>query len=457
MSAQEATTPSTRAPPSADTPTDFNNHFTASGKAVVEWESPGLEPQCLVHPDPRTRHIVFEACLEKDGSQCFAFFRLRIPVRHMHLHDIVLYIHIPPDHISSFEWTFGYDAAKPAVQSKLSNDPTRLCFHLQKPVQVIVPDQVPLKSKKPATAAIIQALESLTMASIFSVYLEHTTLSKPRLCSIAEAIKSGLSRPVPRYGHLHRLYKGMGGTILSLDATQPHVVAGPSGPPPSGAVHQGTTDSEVPEPPTRADSPPSYDGIGDGPPMPPVENPETSKRQRKRRRQCSASSTQSDEDVLSPRPMKWTGVQSPGLANEKATTSASAPTGSLATTDNTLFVPPWAQSLLADVAVLKGTIAKQQVMIQDLQSQVAKLEDEAGTQEEEYAALERRMDQAEADIVDLDDTAREHGETLEALEDGIATIQEDLDPARRASELEQMREDVRVEIMARLRGALDSP
>jgi flagellar motility protein MotE (MotC chaperone) len=96
-------------------------------------------------------------------------------------------------------------------------------------------------------------------------------------------------------------------------------------------------------------------------------------------------------------------------------------------------------------------------MIQDLQSQVAKLEDLARSQEEEYAALERRMDQAEADIVDLDDTAREHGVTLEALEDGLATIQEDLDPTRRTSELEQMREDVRVEIMARLRDALDSP
>ena len=155
--------------------------------------------------------------------------------------------------------------------------------------------------------------------------------------------------------------------------------------------------------------------------------------------------------------MKWTGVQSLALANEKATASASAPTGSLVTTDSTPLVPQWAQSLLAEVAVLKGTVAKQQVMIQDLQSQVAKLEDQARSQEEEYAALERRMDQAEADTVDLDDTAREHGVTLEALEDGLASIQEDLGSARRTSELEQIREDVRVEIIARLRDALDSP
>lgn len=455
MSAQEATTPPTTA--SYDIiPTDFHNNFTTSGKAVVEWASPGLEPQYLVHPDPRTRHIIFEVCLERGGPQCFAFFRLRIPVRHMHLHDIVLYIHIPPDHVSSLEWTFGYDAATPAVQSKLSNNPTRLCFHLQKPIQVIVPDQVPLKAKKPATAAIIQGLESLTTASTLSVYLEHTTLSKPRLFSIAEAIQSGLSRPVPRYGDLHRLYKGMGGTILNL-ATQAHVPVGPCVAPPTGDVHQRSTDSEAPQPPTHADSPPSYDDVGPGPPMPPVEKSETSKRQRKRRRQCSASSTHSDEGALSPTSMKWPGSKDPGLTNGEAMMSASTPTGSLEAVNSSLLVPPWAQSLLADVAALRETVTKQQVMIQDLQSQVARLEDQTRTQEEEYAALERRMDEADATIVDLDATAAEHGECLEDLEHGLGSVQEELDSARRTSELEHIREDVRVEIMARLRDALDAP
>ncbi|KAK8089044.1 hypothetical protein PG997_004005 [Apiospora hydei] len=429
-------------PPTSQTqiPPDHVTHFMASGKAVVEWGAPGVASQCLAHPDPRNRHITFEASLEKDGQQCFSFFRLRVPVMHMHLHAIVLYIHIPPNHISCLEWTFGDATANPAAQSKLGGNLTRLQFRLNEPAQVIVPDQVPLKPKKPATATIIKALESLTTALDLTIYLEHTTLSKARLGSLAEAIRSGLSRPVARYGDLHRLYKGMGGSILPIIAN------------PDNAV------SDVPAP-ARADSPPSYDEIGPGPPMPPVapgdaKAPDLRKRPYKRRRQCSASSTQTDDDTALPTHMPGVSLknQVPGPAQGEAR----APLGALGDCE---ALPPWAQTLVAELAELKGVVSMQQRVIQDLQHKLVTLESQATTQDNEHAVLQRRMDEADVAIADLDATAAQQGECLSELEDGLASLQEDWESlsGRRAPELEQVKEELRAEVMSRLRNALDSP
>ncbi|KAK7951414.1 uncharacterized protein PG986_007142 [Apiospora aurea] len=279
------------------------------------------------------------------------------PARHRPVHTYT------PHHISSLEWTFGDATANPVAQSKLGGNLTRLQLRLNEPAQVIVPDQVPLKPKKPATATVVKALESLTTALDLTIYLEHTTLSKARLGSLAEAIRSGLSRPVARYGDLHRLYKGMGGSILPVIAN------------PDNAV------SDVPAP-ARADSPPSYDEIGPGPPMPPLapghaKAPDLRKRPyKRRRRQCSASSTQTDDDTALPTHM-------PG----------------------------------------------------------------------------RRMDEADVAIVDLDATAAQQGECLSELEDSLASLQEDWESlsGRHAPELEQVKEELRAEVMSRLRNALDSP
>ncbi|KAK6863801.1 hypothetical protein PG995_000329 [Apiospora arundinis] len=436
MSAEAAATTSI---PVAETlsphaPTDHTNHFTASGKAVVGWEAPGVGSQCLIHPDPRNRHLTFEVCLEKDGPQCFSFFRLRIPITHMHLHAIVLYIHIPPSHISSIEWTFGDDTVDSAVQSKLGSSLTRLQFHLKKPVQVIVPDQVPLKPKKPATGDIVKALESLSTALSITVYLEHTTLSKARLASIAEVIQSGLSHPVSRYGDLHRLYQGMGGSILPI-------VKNPDNP-----------DSEVHES-AQAESPPSYHEIGPGPPMPPVtlgseKAPDPEKRPCKRPRQCSASSTQSD-DVSSP-------LYMPMTLSKKAKGEAMTSMGGLHNGD---LLPLWAHSLFAELAELKGVVSMQEKVIQDLQQKLVKLEGQANTQDDEHAALLKRMDQTDVAIVDLDATATQQGEHLSELEDGLASLQEDWDSlaGRRAPEMDEMREELRVEIMGRLKNAMEGP
>ncbi|KAK8056245.1 hypothetical protein PG993_001472 [Apiospora rasikravindrae] len=442
MSAQAtaATLPAGTSPKS-QIPSDHANRFIASGKAVIEWGVPGAPSQCLAHPDPRNRHITFEASLEKDGPQCFSFFRLRVPVMHMHLHAIVLYIHIPPNHISSLEWTLGDTTVNPAAQSKLGGNLTRLQFHLKEPAQVIVPDQVPLKPKKPATATIVKALESLTTALDLTIYLEHTTLSKVRLGSITEAIQSGLSRPVARYGDLHRLYKGMGGSILS-DFANPD-----------------SADSDVPAP-AQADSPPSYDEIGPGPPMPPVAHghakaPDSSKRPYKRRRQCSASSTQTDNDdtaLPTHMPGRLLKNQVPGPAKGEArATFVGLADGEV--------LPSWAHNLFAELAELKGVVSMQERVIQDLRYKLEKLEGQARTHGNEHAVLQRRMDEADVAIVDLDATAAQQGECLSELEDGLASLQEDWEslPGRHAPELELVKEELRAEVLSRLRNALESP
>ncbi|KAK8049589.1 hypothetical protein PG994_011319 [Apiospora phragmitis] len=426
--------------PSSQKLTDHINHFTASGKAAVEWGGPGVGSQCLVHPDPRNRHITFEACLEQDGPQYFSFFRLRVPVMHMHLHAIVLYIHIPPNHISSLEWTFGDTTVNPAVQSKLGSNLTHLRFHLKEPAQVIVPDQVPLKPKKPATATILKALGSLTTALDITIYLEHTTLSKARLGSIAGAIQPGLSRPVARYGDLHRLYQGMGGSILSA------------------AAKPDNADSDIAAP-AQAESPPSYDEIGPGPPMPPVapgcvKEPDSRKRPYKRRRQCSASSTQTDDD--SPLSTHMPGALWKNQVCRSAKGDAMASMGRL---DDGEALPTWAQNLFTELAELKGVVSMQERVIQDLQLKLVTLEDQAATQDNEQAVLQRRMDEADVAIVDLDATATQQGECLSELEDGLASLQEDWESlsGRRAPELEQVKEELRAEVMSRLRNALESP
>lgn len=297
-----------------------------------------------------------------------------------------------------------------------------------------MPGQVPLKPKKPATATVVKALESLTTALCVTVYLEHTTLSKARLGSIAEVIQSGLCRPVRRYGDLHRLYKGMGGSILPA------------------APNAYRPDSEVPAL-AQADSPPSYDEIGPGPPMPLggsgcVKGPDVRKRQYKRRRQCSTSSTQSDDDVP-------VATHTPGPLLE-APVEALLPLGGLAGGE---ALPSWAQSLVAELIQLKGVIATRERVIQDLQHKLVKLEGQAKTQDNENAALQRRMDEADVAIVDLDAIATQQGESLCELEDSLASLQEDWDSmaGRRAPELEQVKEELRAEVMHRLRSALDSP
>lgn len=123
------------------------------------------------------------------------------------------------------------------------------------------------------------------------------------------------------------------------------------------------------------------------------------------------------------------------------------------------LLPLWAHSLFAELAELKGVVSMQEKVIQDLQQKLVKLEGQANTQDDEHAALLKRMDQTDVAIVDLDATATQQGEHLSELEDGLASLQEDWDSlaGRRAPEMDEMREELRVEIMGRLKNAMEGP
>ncbi|KAK9423200.1 hypothetical protein SUNI508_04494 [Seiridium unicorne] len=409
------------------------NTFTASGLAAINWELPGAEQQYLIHPDPKNKHITFEACVENNASKPLSFFRLRIPVR-LKQKDIAFYIHIPPNHILSLDWSLQSEATAP-VRAKLNSNITCLRFSLLKPAQLIVPNQEILQPSRSLSANIIKALKSLATAHAIAVYLQHTTLSKPRLESIAEVVHSGQSQPVPRYCDLHRLYEGLGGrTLLLVDENE-------------NANGVSTNLEAAPE--FQGDSPPSYDEIGPGPPIPHVTSstpwPEdSSKGQGKRHRHSRGDSTDSG-DSPSSGPNKRGPIHNDPRHAEKA-----------ADQGNRLY--ELADRLFTELANTKEVVARQEVIIKELKDKIDKLQDQAKAQQEEFAVLEGRQDKVDVAVLDLDTTVTQHGDSLAELEDNVAVLQDCCDEfsSGRGHELEEMKDELRSEVMNRLRTALES-
>jgi hypothetical protein len=219
--------------------------FEARGPAVVAWE-PEVDCCRYLEADPVKRHIVFEAHLDEYSS----LFRLRIPVQLKHLDETYLYFHLPPDHISSLEWTADHDAPD-VVRRRLNGSITLLRFCLHTPGQLIVPAQ-DAHPKRPATARVIEALKLLASAKSLSVYIEPTVLSKARQQLLDAAIRSGNSQTPTRFQDLRSLYHGKGGKRHVVDEKDV------------------STASDDAASTVAVDSPPPYEEIGPGPPMPSV-------------------------------------------------------------------------------------------------------------------------------------------------------------------------------------------
>lgn len=223
--------------------------FEARGPAVVSWRTQGSDTPRYLNPDPASKRVVLEVCL--DRAACL--FRLRVPVRLKSLDNTYLYFHIPPDHVASLEWTVDSDAPG-LVRQKLNGSVTCLRFCLRTPGQLVVPAQEALRPKKPATARAIEALSSLAVVDALSVHVEHTVLSKQRLELLDAAVKSGSSSPPARLLDLRSLYNGKGGKYLGLPVDENAISTASEDAASIGAV----------------DSPPLYDEAGPGPPMPPI-------------------------------------------------------------------------------------------------------------------------------------------------------------------------------------------
>jgi hypothetical protein len=233
----------------ADAARESESSFEVRGPAVVSWQSQSSDTPRYVHPDPANKRVALEVCL--DQSACG--FQLRVPVRLKALDNTFLYFHILPEHISSLEWTIDSDAPS-LVRQQLNGSVTRLHFRLRTPGQLIVPAHRSLVPKKPTTAPTIEALTSLAAVDELSVHIEHTVLSQPRLELLEATVKSGASSPPARLLDLRSLYHGKGGKYFTVPIDENDV---------STASDNGASTVAV-------DSPPPYDEIGAGPPMPPI-------------------------------------------------------------------------------------------------------------------------------------------------------------------------------------------
>ncbi|KAF7520365.1 hypothetical protein G7054_g12795 [Neopestalotiopsis clavispora] len=437
--------PSSPPPTSRMEMTDVSN-FSVSGKAAVHWELAGAQDrQYLIHPDPKNRFITFEVCVDHNASQLLAFFRLRVPVR-LKQKDTVLYIHIPPDHIASLSWATECEASSD-VQAKLSSNITSLRFSLHQPAHLIVPSQwTVLHPRRTLSADIIKVLESLATSCSLTVYLEHTILSKSRLQALVHVIQSGLSKPVPSYSHLHRLYEGTGGKrYLPVDESTV------------------STDSEAALS-THGESPPAYNDIGPGPPMPPSTSDgpwvaESVKGPGKRHRHSGSASIDGGESPSNRPTKRGPGGKDSGPA-EKSTVEGSD-------------LLQLCQQLFVEFADVKQVASRHEKTIQELQDKVALLEAQARvredklnrlqaevkTQQDDLVVIEQRIDKGDVAVVDLDAAVTQHDDTLAELEHNVAALQEHCEDfaLRRVPEMDELRDELRAEVMGRLRSALESP
>ncbi|KAK4232937.1 hypothetical protein C8A03DRAFT_39399 [Achaetomium macrosporum] len=395
----------------ADAAKETESSFEVRGPAVVSWESQSSHTPRYVNPDPANKRVVLEVCL--DRSACF--FRLRVPIRLKALDNTYLYFHIPPDHISSLEWAIDFDAPG-LVRQQLNGSVTRLHFRLRTPGQLVVPAQQSLEPRKPATARAIEALTSLAAVDALSVHVEHTVLSKPRLELLEAAVKSGASSPPARLLDLRSLYNGKGGKYFASPVDE-------------NAVSTASDDAAST---VAGDSPPSYDEIGAGPPMPPIvqANP------RKRSRHNSGSSGGVGSSA---RPLKR-------ATHDRDVKDASA---SMSLTEQALkpgLEPSKESELLARLLAL---LKMQQETIERLNDTVAALESRV-------AAMQERLDETGDKVDVLDVNVCDLGQSVDALEDQMPDIEEILEEALKrkiSDEVQEQVEERMQDMFARIKNA----
>ncbi|KAK3302816.1 uncharacterized protein B0T15DRAFT_513051 [Chaetomium strumarium] len=384
---------------SPDTMEETESSFEVRGPAVVSWESQSSDTPRYVNPDPANKRVVLEVCL--DRSACL--FRLRVPIRLKSLDNTYLYFHIPPDHISSLEWTIDSDAPG-VVRQQLNGSLTRLKFRLCTPGQLVVPAQQSLEPKKPATARAIEALVSLAAVDSLSVYVEHTVLSKPRLELLEAAVKSGASSPPARLLDLRSLYNGKGGKYF-----------------PSPVDENGTsTASDDAASTVAVDTPPPYDEIGAGPPMPPIVQAD---KLGKRTRHSSGSRS----GIGSPaRPLKR-------VTHVRDVQDASA---SVSITEQVL------KSGL-ELSEESGLLAQLLALVKMQQETIERLNDTVAGLESRVAEMQGRLDETGDKVDVLDVSVCELGQGVDTLESQMPDIEDILEEALKRKISDEVQEQSR--------------
>ena len=224
-------------------------------RVALQWSDDSF----LTTPDPSDARIVFESQTaaipppsessshDRDES-CGVFLQLSIPVKlkgsfaHAPVH-----IHVHPSQIQSAEYTSS-DNVPEAVQTKLSGRLARLSMTLSEPVHFIVPCNTPspLRARSRASGQVLDALRTLSRATLLSIYMEDQDATRAHLLPLCALLAAGRAVPLSPYTETFRLFGGSGGRRWVDDSMPPST----------------EEDDSLP--------PPRYDELGPGPPMPPI-------------------------------------------------------------------------------------------------------------------------------------------------------------------------------------------
>ncbi|ROW03382.1 hypothetical protein VSDG_01228 [Cytospora chrysosperma] len=227
------------------------------------------------------------------SASCSALFKLQLsillkPQRNKSKNTAQFFLFIPPENIATLSLSpASGDEPSDIVQKVLSPDAICLRFALSSPPTVVappVPDRIVPKNEH--NAGVLASLLDLARQTNITIYLPHRALDRTRLRTLCTAASSSSLTSIDRHGTA-TLYGGKGGRVLEAS-----IVDAPS-------ENGGADGAGAP----AADSPPSYDELGPGPP-PAVSVLETlakgSSDGRPSRKRLRRSSSDAGSDIPSP-------------------------------------------------------------------------------------------------------------------------------------------------------------
>lgn len=211
-----------------------------STPAVVQWAS-----------SDTLLEVTFDA--RRLDSTNDAFFKLRrtVTLKAASSTKTPLFVFIPPEQIESLGFVEPAATETGAVghdeqaRKKLGSDTICLRFGLKRPADLVGPKDLDLTPKNKASGVVLDSLRSLACHDRLLIYFARNVVSQARLKSLCEAANNGLLKSIGRQADLTSLYRGKGGQVIKE-----------AGAPVAASI--------------EADSPPSYDELGPGPPPAPV-------------------------------------------------------------------------------------------------------------------------------------------------------------------------------------------
>ncbi|KUI53646.1 hypothetical protein VP1G_00949 [Cytospora mali] len=281
----------TASEPSLSPPPQPPNDIDISGiPALVSWDlADGTTEYLQAVPDGSSSslcrpklHILYETA---SGS---VLFKLRLSVllkshRNKSKNTAQFFVFIPPENIATLSAITGQEPPE-TIRNILSAGTVCLRFALNTPPTVVAPpspDRIVPKNDR--NAGVLASLLGLARQTHIAVHISHRVLDQPRLRTLCTAASSD---GLPSFDHhgIATLYGGRGGRILEASSID--------SPSEAGAYESAGL--------AAADSPPSYDELGPGPP-PAVEAASLAKIGQASRKRPRRTSSDSGSSSPSPR------------------------------------------------------------------------------------------------------------------------------------------------------------